>query len=310
MTGQFGRRPPKNAPAIPFRAVRDAGVLPPHPESYDSISGMTGWLMLGNAQAGDCVAVTWATIRRIMTHGVTYPSLDMVTEVYKTQNPDFDWNGGSRTGPGSAADGGMEIQTLLEHLVKVGGPDGVKAIAFAKVDHTNLEELKAALATFGCLWLGVNVTDVNQQEFPDQPWTTDGSVEGGHSITGTGYDALRVLMETWASEAALADAYVTTTKAANGGAGVEEAWVVLWPEHAAGLTDAQKAALAAAYMEVTGKTIVWPDAPPPAPVPIPGYPDAALAAVAHPWVRHLHTSIAGNSKMRAALKTWLAEKGL
>ena len=54
-----------------------------------------------------------------------------------------------------------------------------------------------------------------------------------------------------------------------------------------------------------------PSQPAPTPVPpTPGDPDAALAAVAHPWVRHLHTTIAGNAGMRAALKAWLAAKNL
>lgn len=274
MTLKYGRRPPKNAPAVHFRALRDAGVLPAFPPAYDSIAGWSGWQMLGNASFGDCVAVTWATIRRIVTRGKSYPDLSQVVEVYKTQNPDFDENGDENTnGPGSPADGGMDIQTLLEYLVKHGGPDGVKAIAFAKVDHTNLDEMKAALATFGNLWLGVNVTDVNQDEFPDQPWTAAGYVEGGHSITGTGYDALRVLMETWASEASLADSYVITSKAAGGGAGVEEAWVVIWPEHVANLTADQLAALATAYTEVTGKPLVVPvPAPVPGPDPVPPAP--------------------------------------
>ena len=306
---KYGRRPPKNAPAVLFRAVRDAGVLPAFPPTYDSIAGWGGWEMLGNDAEGDCVAVSWATERRVVTGGKSYPSLDQVIAVYRTQNPSFDPNGGPNTGPESPADGGMDIQTLLEYLVKVGGPDGVKAIAFAKVDHTNLDEMKAAVATFQSLWLGVNVTDVNQQQFPDQPWTTAGTVEGGHSIIASGYDALRVLMETWAAEASLADSYVTTSRAAAGGAGVEEAWVVIWPEHAAGLTDAQKAALATAYQEVTGKTLVWPDAPP-TPAPTPGDPDAALAAVAHRWVTYHHTSIAENKHMQQALKSWLQAKNL
>jgi hypothetical protein len=272
MPRAYGRRPPKNAPAVPFAAIHAAGVLPAFPPTYDSIAGWDGWQMLGNDSAGDCVSVTWATIRRILTRGATYPTLDQVIALYRTQNPDFDPNGGSRTGPGSPADGGMDIQTLLEYLVKTGGPDGVKAVAFAKVDHTNLDEVKAALATFRTLWLGVNVTDVNQQQFPDQPWTTAGYVEGGHSIAATGYDAARVLMETWAAEASLADSYMTTTGAARGGAGVEEAWVVIWPEHLAHLTADQLGALATAYTEVTGKPLVVPVPPAPAPVPTPPAP--------------------------------------
>lgn len=51
-------------------------------------------------------------------------------------------------------------------------------------------------------------------------------------------------------------------------------------------------------------------APTPTPSPGPLDPDHALAAVAHPWVLEHHTSIAGNTRMQAALKTWLAAKGL
>jgi hypothetical protein len=36
----------------------------------------------------------------------------------------------------------------------------------------------------------------------------------------------------------------------------------------------------------------------------------ALAAVAHPWVAHHHTSIAGNHAMQQALRAWLHAKEL
>ena len=66
----------------------------------------------------------------------------------------------------------MDVQTGLEYLHANGGPDGVRAVAFAKVDHTNLDEVKAAIAIFGSLWLGVLVLDANQTEFSDgKPWT-------------------------------------------------------------------------------------------------------------------------------------------
>lgn len=254
MANRFGRRSPKNSPALKFAALRE--VLPAFPETYDSVAGWSGWNILGNDRYGDCVSVSWATERRILTNQGEYPSLDQVIEFYKTQNPGF-----------PAEDNGMDIQTALEYLVNVGGPDGVKAVAFAKVDHTNLDELKAALATFRCVWLGVNVTNVNQQQFPADPWTRAGSVEGGHSIIGTGYNQSTVKMETWAAEGSLAEDYVVS--GGPNGAGVEEAWVVIWPEHIAGLDDSAKQALADAYKEITGKDIVFPAPPAPAPVPEP-----------------------------------------
>jgi len=259
---KYGRREPKRAPALMFAQIRDA-VVPQHPASYDSIAGWGGWLMLGNDREGDCVAVTWSTIRRIATRlagAEHYPDLAQVLEVYRTQNPTFDPDGSEYdNGPGSDADQGMVIQTLLEHLVKVGGPDGVKAIAFAKVDHTNLEEVKAALATFHCLWLGVNVTDANESAFPTRPWDysrTD-RVLGGHSITGTGYTPSLFEMETWAEECGLTNTYMQK--------GVEEAWIVIWPEHATNLTPAQRDALDEAFYALTDRHITWPTPTPPAP---------------------------------------------
>jgi len=49
---------------------------------------------------------------------------------------------------------------------------------------------------------------------------------------------------------------------------------------------------------------------PPSPTPTPTDPDAALAAVAHPWVREHHSTVGGNRHMQDALKTWLTAKGL
>ena len=78
-----------------------------------------------------------------------------------------------------------------------------------------------------------------------------------------------------------------------------------------------------AYMEVEafgrlldqqGDVIVLLPLTQPAPIPSPApdqdRDDLALAAVARPWVRRHHTTIAGNAGMQAALKTWLAAKGL
>src|SRR6185437_5343225 len=101
-----------------------------------------------------------------------YPTQDQVWAIYRTQNPDFNPDGDpSVNGPGSPADGGMDIQTLLEYLVQTGGPDGVKAVAFAAVNLADPDEVKAAIAIFGYVWTGVTVTALNEQEFgAGQPW--------------------------------------------------------------------------------------------------------------------------------------------
>jgi len=283
---KYGRKPPKNAPALHFRSIRNLGVtIPSHPTSEDYLKSLPGWQMLGNDQYGDCVAVTWANERRIVTgllggHAV-YPTMDQVIQFYKTQNPGF-----------PSEDNGMDIQTALEYLVSHGGPDGVKAVAFAKVDTSNLEEVKAALAIFGTLWTGIVVQDANETQFSKgQVWdyVPSSPDAGGHSIMSGGYlgqAASDVRFITWATETGFTDNYWAHK--------VEEAWVVIWPEHlgtASFMAGVNIAQLAQDYQAITGKTLTIPNTPPPNPTPTPNV-DPALktfhdAVVA--WVNKSHT---------------------
>lgn len=287
---KYGRRRPKLAPALHLGAYL-TGSVPAHPVAADNFTMLAGsWQMLGNDTYGDCVAVTWANVRRLMTHlagAENYPSMDEVIDVYKTQNPGF-----------PTQDDGMDIQTLLEYLVQHGGPDGAKAVCFAKVDHTSPDEVKAAIAIFGYVWTGINVQAAQMDEFDSgQPWDyVEGSPDdGGHSVITGGYGqggrgALggdeRFI--TWAQETSFTDAYWARE--------VEEAWVVIWPEHLgsqAFLAGVDQAALAADYQSLTGRPFPVQPTPvppsPPAPVPPPG-PDLA-AAVADWWGQVKHWAV-------------------
>jgi hypothetical protein len=262
MTLKFGRRAPKNAPALKLGPLL-TGVTPVHPASEDYLAALRSWQMLGNDQYGDCVAVTWSNVRRLVTSALTppghYPGLDQVIAFYKTQNPGF-----------PAEDNGMDIQTALEYLHATGGPDGVKAIAFAKVDYTNPDEVKAAIAIFGSVWVGFNVLNSNMTEFDSgQPWDYDPSspVDGGHSVIvggygppGTGALGGDERFITWAQETSFTDLFWSHQ--------VEECWAVIWPEHLgskAFLAGVNVTQLAADYQELTGQ---------PLPVPVPPAPPA------------------------------------
>lgn len=318
---KYGRRAPKNAPAIRLgNILRSGAAVPAHPASEDYLSQLSDWQMLGNDQAGDCVAVTWANMRRLVTRFLAsedYPTQEQVWKVYKTQNPDFDPNGTADTnGPGSSADQGMDIQTLLEYLTKHGGPDGSKPIAFAKVDHTNPQELDAALAIFGGVWTGVNVLQVNMDEFDaGEPWDyIPGSpLDGGHSVLAGGYTP-NVRFITWGQETEFTPTFVEHL--------VEETWVVVWPEmlgSKAFLDGVDVAALAADYKALTGRDFPVPapdpvptpvPVPPPVPdpVPVPDDADVTFAGqlrhfVQHPWLYSQH-------RIAADAKKWLKAKGL
>lgn len=257
---KYGRRPPKNTPSLKLGPLL-TGVVPAHPSSVDYLARLSNWQMLGNDQYGDCVAVTWANVRRLVTatlgsHEI-YPALAQVETLYKTQNPGF-----------PSQDNGMDIQTCLEYLVKTGGPDGVKAVAFAQIDHTNIEEVKAAEAILGYVWPGINVLRANEQEFSrGQPWdyVRNSPVVGGHSIIAGGYtgqSANDVRFITWGKETGFTDSFWTHQ--------VEEAWVVIWPEHLGSAAFQQGIdlnALAADYQALTGRVLPIPVTPPPTPIP-------------------------------------------
>ena len=262
---KFGRKPTINKPRIRLRNVL-TGVVPDHPIAADYLANLSNWQMLGNDQYGDCVAVTWANIRRLTTAVLAgkngYPTLDQVLALYKTQNPNFPTD-----------DNGMNIQTCLEYLVNTGGPDGVKALGFASVDLTNPEEVKAAIAIFGCVWTGVWVLKVNMDQFnAGKPWdySSRSPREGGHSIITGGYGSGGKgalggdeKFITWGQETSFTDKFWLNE--------VDEAWVVIWPEHLGNksfMAGVDMVAFAAAYEQITGKTfpVVIPT---PAPMPIP-----------------------------------------
>ena len=281
---KYGRRPPKGAPALQLGPSL-TGQLPTVPAAEDYLARLSQWRMLGNDRYGDCVAVTWSNTRRLvadeLSAGTEYPDLNQVLALYETQNPGF-----------PNQDDGMDIQTALEHLHTVGGPDGVKAVCFAKVDHTNMAEVEAAIAIFGSVWTGITVTQANQDEFSaGQAWTYDPNspVDGGHSVITGGYGSPAgpdTRFITWAQETAFTGGFWTHQ--------VEEAWIVVWPEHLGAesfLAGVDLASLAADYTLLTGKeapfmptpspTPAPPPAPtpPPAPKPVPAPPGPESALV-------------------------------
>ena len=221
---RYGRNFPKRTPSLKFANIIKA--IPEHPISEDYLANLTDWKMLGNDQHGDCAAVSWANSRRFVTAllggNENYPNQKEVDALYKTQNPLF-----------PREDNGMDMQTMLEYLNHFGGPDGVKLTAFASVDVTNLEEVKAALYIFGGLLLGIEVQGMNQRDFAngyDWDYHPGDPVEGGHAVLAGGYngkheDDIRFI--TWGAETGMTDSYWNNLVNCPSG----EAYIVIWPEN-------------------------------------------------------------------------------
>jgi hypothetical protein len=283
------------------------GVVPDHPTAADHFSLIPTWILGGNDQFGTCGPVSVANARLLVTSYLTgTPQRVTTSDVFdlyrRSGNPNFD----PATG---ADDNGVDLQTMLE-AVHSGGLAGVECAAFARVDFTSMEELRAAVAIFGSVIYGVNLEVDQQNQTGNGLWDFSQSADwGGHAVMSGRYTESpqdRTGVITWADVVDMTDAFMSHQ--------VEEAWVVIWPEHF-GTTEFQQgvnqAQLAADYEALTGQPFpVAPPTPAPGPTPDPGrVPDAidtAFADTAHAWLNHhalRHT-------MRTALKTWLQGRGL
>jgi hypothetical protein len=144
-------------------------------------------------------------------------------------------------------------------------------------------------------------------------------VVGGYGAPGSSALGGDERFITWAEETSFTDSFWAN--------GVEEAWVVIWPEHLGSadfLTGVDLAAFAADYTDITGKPfpVAVPPTPvpvPPAPVPVPPTPvptppahgpnaaDRALNEAIGDWPEQHHMGAAG--QIAAALRAWQLAQG-
>jgi hypothetical protein len=261
-----GRRAPKNAPKLWMRDYL-TGVLPAVPTSVDDTTGVVFGLD-SNDQWGDCVVAGWDNLRRCVTT-LLPPNQEVqaspadVLAWYQTQNSNFDPNGTSSTnGPGSSADGGMDMQTFLEYLV---GQQLI--VGFAAFDPTNDAELQAATYLFEVAYLGIDLQVAQQGQTNTGIWDyVPGSGDwGGHCVAGVTYGQGYVGVITW-------DKLVQTTAAFRANC-FKEGYVVLLtpqlddPSFRAGFN---MQTYSQAWQEITGRP--FPVTIPPAPVPVPSPP--------------------------------------
>lgn len=316
MTRMLGRRPPKNARALRLAPLL-TGVVPQHPTSADHFAEVRSWILGGNDRYGDCGPVSVANDRLLVTTYLTGrtapPTQADIFDLYRRSgNPGFDPND-----PGGPGDGGVDMQTMCEALV-AGGVGGTKALAFAKVDHTNLDEVRAAICIFGSVLLGVDLEDAQRTQTDNGgPWDYVRSGEwGGHAVLAGRYTGATsgtdIGVVTWAKVMGTTDQFEQHQ--------LGEAWVVVWPEHlgsAAFTQGMDVATLAADYQAITGRPFPGPPTPPPSPrppgpAPGPGpHPDpadVALAAALGPWALRPHVGV--NRFAALAFESWKTAKRL
>lgn len=313
-TRKLGRRAPSNRPALRLGPLL-TGTVPTHPASADHFARVSDWGLYRNDAYGDCGPTSVANSRKLITRYLTTaeqsPTQDDVFDLYRRSgNPGFD--------PATDADdNGVDMQTMLE-AVHAGGIGGIRCVAFAKVDPKDLDEVRAAVSIFGFVLLGVDLEVAQQTQTGAGLWDYGRSSEwGGHAVLAGRYatglsDRLGVV--TWGEVVDTTDAFL--------GHQLEEAWVVIWPEHLGTQAFQQgvdQGALARDYQALTGREFPVQPAPapqPPAPVPVvPPSPapvvdaaDAALVAALGPWASQRH--VGANHAAAVAFERWKRAKGL
>lgn len=255
--------------------------------------------MYANDRYGDCV---WAMFGHVLQAVTTYGQGRTTTvDVSALLKGYTEVTGFHPDDP--ATDQGTVIQDGLDYWRKT-GIAGHKIVAFAEVDHTDLDMIHTAIYLFGAVLVGINFPAAAMDQFNrHQPWDVvadDGGIQGGHAIPVGYYDTTTERVVTWGRVQRMTPEFW--------GKYVEEAWVVITPEwvnttgESPGGIDLH--GLGEDFAALTGQ---------PNPFPQPSPPDAAdvdkvFSVALRGWLGTHHTGAAG--RVADAAQAWLAAKGL
>lgn len=187
VAGMLGKLPPhpeETHPRVKLAQHLNYAALPATPAVVDRASKVKTWPMYMNDQLGDCTcAGIGHSIQAWTAYGkgeVTLANSD-VLNLYERL--------GYVPGEPSTDQGAVEQDVLAE--VQKNGVGGHKILAFAQVDHTNLDEMKAALNLFGSVYLGAQMPEsAMTQTQAGQPWSpvAGSPIEGGHCFVLQAWD--------------------------------------------------------------------------------------------------------------------------
>lgn len=297
----LGRRPASDRPTLKARRFL-TGVVPEHPAAVNHLDAAT-YDLYRNDQFGVCGVASLAHYICLVTAhlagGQRTPTWDDVVALYRTQNPGFD-----PALPGGGQDEGVEMKKLLADAVKHGLGQS-RILGFAEIDLADPEEVRAAVAIFGGVLLGLDLDMAQAEQLAGGVWEyVERSPQwGGHAVMEGGYstDPYGEDIVTWGTRVRMTREFVRRQRA--------EAYVVILPEH---LTDRgfldgwDLSEFAAAYEQITDRAF-----PVPLPAPVVDEHEAAddaLAAAVHDWA-HRRTHRGATRTAAAALRTWLQATG-
>lgn len=286
---------------------KPALLLGPHlrqvhaPTQSDWLSKVTDWPMYGNDLYGSCV---FAAIGHMIEAWTAYNGHQVQVTTADVLHAYSSVTGFDPADP--STDRGTVVQDALGFWKKT-GIAGHKILAFAKVDHNDPNEIKAASDVFGALMVGIRFPRIAMDQFnAGEPWdvvTSDGGIDGGHAIHLGAFDPAKYNVVTWGKVQAMTSAFAA--------AYVDEVWAVITPEwySAAGASPQglDLHGLGQALHDITGETNPFP---PGSPDPTPADADHAFAAALRRggWATNRHVGY--NAAVADAARIWLRARGL
>lgn len=212
---KLGKLSPKHDPRdLKLSDYLKVSFLPPLPEKADWTQGQTAFGMMANDTVGDCTCATVGHAVQVWTANasseVTVPDAD-VLGLYSAVTG-YDPNDPS-------TDNGAVLQDVLKYVQKQ-GVAGHTLQAYVGVDPKNHDHMKATIALFGGVAIGVEF----MQAWEGMPrWTnTNGPIAGGHAIWACAYDPAGLTVISWGG------LYWVDWDAID--ARCDEAWAVLSPD--------------------------------------------------------------------------------
>jgi len=214
--GKFGKLAAVCPDGARMLAYYQNSPLPAPPDKV-AVPAVPDWGMLGNDQYGNC---TFCGI----AHGeICVAFLNSLVEPLPTTQETVDayetYTGGKDTGAVEA-----DLLKYWQNNIILSGKDA----AYARSDRADQLELKSIIASYGYVYIGIEVPAPCEQQFAEhKPWAltgtpADDNILGGHCIILVGYDADYFYGITWGAVQAIEWAWLQTY--------MDESWAVISPE--------------------------------------------------------------------------------
>lgn len=177
-----------------FKLSRYLPTLPPVPPAADWSGKVAAWGMMANDSVGDCTCAAAGHLEMLWTSeaGIEFTPAD--ADVLAAYSAISGYN------PGDAnSDQGADELSVLNYWRQTGIACR-RIYSFATVNVSNLAEVRAAVALFGGLYIGVQLPQSAMDAVDaGAPWinVSDQNILGGHAVPIVAYDTNGLTCITW-----------------------------------------------------------------------------------------------------------------